>query len=168
MNSLGERAMSRQVRQYHLTTQWSFAAPIGPVWAELSRPEGWPAWWRGIVRVQVLEQGATNGVGAYRRIDWQGAIPSRRTFNIRTVRVEPRALIESVADGSITGVGRWQLRRVGAVTQVRHDWIVNVPLSGVPVLAAVEGLLFRLNHRSLMDAGRRGLAGRVAAYDTHK
>jgi uncharacterized protein YndB with AHSA1/START domain len=153
--------MTAQVTQYHLTTRWSLDAPVGAVWTELSRPEGWPAWWKGIIAVHLLEQGDGSGMGAYRRITWQGVLPSRLTFNMRTVKVQPRALIESVADGQLTGVGRWQLTRTAAGTEVRHDWIVNVPLPDIPIIGAIAGFLFKWNHRSLMKAGRRGLESRV-------
>jgi len=83
------------------------------------------------------------------------------TFNQRTVRIQPRALIESVADGQLTGVGRWQLTRAGSGTEVQHDWIVNVPLPKIPIVGAIAGLLFKWNHRALMEAGRRGLESRV-------
>jgi hypothetical protein len=165
--------MPQQVTQYHLTTRWTLAAPVGAVWTELIRPEEWPTWWKGMVAVRILEPGDGNGMGAYRRVTWRGLLRTRLTFNIRTVKIQPRALIESVADGQLTGVGRWQLTRAGAGTEVRHDWIVNVPLPAIPVVGPIVGLLFRLNHRSLMEAGRRGLAGRVGVRsgqrpDTHR
>jgi hypothetical protein len=103
-------------------------------------------------------------MGAYRRITWKGFLPSRFIFNMRTVKVQPRALIESVADGQLTGVGRWQLSRSGGGTQVQHDWIVNVPVPRFPVLGSIAGLLFKWNHRALMAAGRRGLVSRVGAH----
>jgi len=155
--------MPQHVTQYHLTTRWTLEAPVGAVWTELSRPEGWPSWWKGMLAVRLLEQGDGSGTGAYRRITWRwrGVLRSRLTFNLRTVKVQPRALIESVADGQLTGVGRWQLTRAGGATEVQHDWIVNVPLPGIPIIAGIAGLLFKWNHRSLMKAGRRGLESRV-------
>jgi Polyketide cyclase / dehydrase and lipid transport len=153
--------MLRQITQYHLRTRWSLAAPVGAVWTELSRPEGWPQWWKGMLSVRLLEQGDGNGMGAYRRIIWRGVLPARITLNLRTVKIEPRAMIESIADGQVTGVGRWQLTRAGAGTEVQHDWIVNVGVPGIPVVDAIAGLLFKWNYRSLMKAGRRGLEGRV-------
>ena len=153
--------MLQQVTQYHLTTRWTLEAPVGAVWTELSRPEMWPVWWKGMLAVRLLEQGDGSGMGAYRRITWRGVLRSRITFNLRTVKVQPRALIESVADGQLTGVGRWQLTRAGAGTEVRHDWIVNVTLPGIPIIAGIAGLLFKWNHRSLMKAGRRRLESRV-------
>jgi hypothetical protein len=152
--------MLQQVTQYHLTTRWTLEAPVGAVWSELSRPEGWPAWWKGMLAVRLLEQGDGSGTGAYRRITWRGVL-SRITYNLRTVKIQPRALIESVADGQLTGVGRWQLTRAGAGTEVQHDWIVNVTLPGIPIVAGIAGLLFKWNHRALMKAGRRGLESRV-------
>jgi len=153
--------MLQRVTQYHLTTRWTLEAPVGAVWTELSRPEAWPSWWKGMLAVHLLEQGDGNGTGAYRRITWRGVFLSRITFNQRTVRIQPRALIESVADGQLTGMGRWQLTRAGSGTQVQHDWIVNVSLPGIPIVAGIAGLLFKWNHRSLMEAGRRGLESRV-------
>jgi uncharacterized protein YndB with AHSA1/START domain len=156
--------MPQQLTQYHLTTRWSLAAPVGAVWMELSRPEGWPQWWKGMLAVHRLEQGDGSGMGAYRRITWRGFLPPRFTFNVRAVRIQPRSLIESVADGELAGVDRWQLTRTGAGTEVLHDWIVNVSLPAIPIIGAIAGLLFRLNHRALMEAGRRGLQSRVGVH----
>jgi hypothetical protein len=150
-----------QVSQYHLASRWTFTAPVGAVWAELSRPESWPSWWKGVRAVRLLEQGDGSGMGAYRRITWRGALLSSVTFNLRTVKIEPRALIEAVADGQLTGIGRWQLMRTGVVTEVQHAWIVNVNVPGVPILAGLTGMLFKWNYRFLMEAGRRGLESRV-------
>jgi uncharacterized protein YndB with AHSA1/START domain len=156
--------MDPDVTQFHLTTHWSLDAPVGSVWAELARPEAWPQWWKGMSDVHLLEEGDSSGMGAYRRITWKGVLPSRFTFNMRTVKVQPRALIESVADGQLTGVGRWQLSRSGSGTQVQHDWIVNVPVPRFPILGAIAGLLFKWNHRALMAAGRKGLVSRVGVH----
>ena len=154
-----------QVAQYHLASRWSFSAPVGAVWAELSRPELWPTWWKGVQAVRLLAHGEGGGMGAYRRITWRGLLfnllfPSV-TFNQRTVKIEPRAMIESVADGQLTGIGRWQLTRAGAVTEVEHDWIVNVNVPAVPILAGLTGMMFKWRYHSLMEAGRRGLESRV-------
>jgi len=153
--------MAPHVTQYHLASRWTFAAPVGAVWSELSRPELWPQWWKGVLAVRLLEQGDDNGMGAYRRVTWRGALVPRVTFNLRTVKIEPRALIESVADGELTGVGRWQLARAGSGTEVQHDWIVNVNVPAVPIIAGLAGVLFKWNYRLHMEAGRRGLESRV-------
>jgi len=80
--------MDPDVTQFHLTTRWSLDAPVGSVWAELARPEAWPQWWKGMSDVRLLEEGDSSGMGAYRRITWKGVLPSRFTFNMRTVKVQ--------------------------------------------------------------------------------
>jgi uncharacterized protein YndB with AHSA1/START domain len=52
---------------FHLTTQWSLAAPPLAVWDALARPEAWPSWWRAVERVEVIE--ATHFWG---RKSWSG------------------------------------------------------------------------------------------------
>jgi len=157
-------AAESAVTQFHLTTRWSFAAPVGSVWSELTHPEVWPQWWKGMSDVRLLERGDSSGMGAYRRITWKGVLPAKFTYNMRTVKVQPRALIESVADGELTGVGRWQLMRSRAGTEVQYDWIVNVPVPRLPILGPIAGLIFKWNHRALMAAGRKGLQNRVGIH----
>jgi uncharacterized protein YndB with AHSA1/START domain len=153
-----------EVTRFHVMTHWSFAAPVGSVWTELTRPEAWPQWWKGISDVRLLEQGDSSGTGAYRRITWKGVLPSRITFNMRTVKVQPRALIESMVDGELMGMGRWQLTRSGTGTHVQHDWIVNLPVQRTPLLRPIAGLLFKFNYRALMAAGRKGLQRRLGVH----
>jgi hypothetical protein len=85
---------------YELITRWTFAPPVGAVWKELMHPEHWPAWWKGVCAVELLEPGNSEGLAAYRRMTWRGALPYRLTFNMRTTRIEQAELIEGVADGS--------------------------------------------------------------------
>jgi hypothetical protein len=147
--------------QYHLVTQWRLSAPVSAVWAELTHPESWPQWWKGVVSVTLLEAGDAGGVGAYRRMTWRSALPYRLTFNMRTVRIEPRSLIEAVADGELTGTGLWQLTRLGGNTEVRYDWIVDVTKRWMRTLDPIAAPLFRWNHHIVMEWGRKGLEKRV-------
>ncbi len=147
--------------QYHLVTQWKLSAPVSAVWAELTHPEGWPQWWKGVVSVALLEAGDANGVGAYRRMTWRSALPYQLTFNMRTVRVEPRSLIEAVAEGELTGTGRWELTRLGGDTDVRYDWSVAVTKPWMRTLGPLAKPLFEWNHHVVMEWGRRGLERRV-------
>ncbi len=147
--------------QYHLVTQWKLSAPVSAVWAELTHPESWPEWWKGVVAVDLLEPGDANGVGAYRRMTWRSALPYRIAFNMRTVRIEPRTVIEGVADGELSGVGRWQVTRVGSGTDVRYDWIVDVSKPWMRTLQPIAKPVFEWNHNIVMEWGRRGLERRV-------
>jgi uncharacterized protein YndB with AHSA1/START domain len=52
--------------QFHLITEWTFEAPIEPVWQALMAPEEWPSWWRAVAKVERLVEGDADGVGAVR------------------------------------------------------------------------------------------------------
>ena len=147
--------------QYHLVTRWKLSAPVSAVWAELLHPESWPQWWKGVIAVTLLEPGDSNGIGACRRMTWRSALPYRLTFNMRTVSIEPRSLIEAVAEGEITGTGLWQLTRVGGGTDVRYDWIVDVTKPWMRTLHPIARPLFSWNHNVVMEWGRKGLERRV-------
>jgi hypothetical protein len=147
--------------QYHVTTRWSVRAPVGAVWTELTRPEAWPDWWKGVLAVDLLEAGDSNGLGAYRRMTCRAALPGRISFNMRTVRLEPRTVIEVMADGELSGPSRWQLTRTGNGTDVRYDWIVTVTKQRAPALALFAKPLFEWNHGVIMNWGRKGLERRV-------
>lgn len=43
--------------KFHLTTDWSFAAPRAAVWQVLCAVEDWPAWWRAVANVDRLDDG---------------------------------------------------------------------------------------------------------------
>ena len=109
----------------HLVTKWGLAAPPAAVWEALTKPEDWPAWWRAVEQVELIEPGDANGLGAYSRFTWRTALPYRVRFSMRITRVEPMSVIEGWADGELSGVGRWTLTPHGEGTGVRYDWYVK-------------------------------------------
>jgi hypothetical protein len=147
---------------FHLTTQWELAAAPVVVWDALAKPQDWPAWWRAVERVELIEPGDADGVGAYRRLTWRTALPYRIAFNMRTVRVEKPVLIEGRADGELAGTGRWTLAPAGTGTQVRYDWIVEVTKPWMRLIAPLARPVFAWNHNVVMEWGRRGLQRKLA------
>jgi uncharacterized protein YndB with AHSA1/START domain len=144
-------------QQFHLVTQWTFASAPVAVWAALIEPEQWPAWWRAVKKVELIEPGDAGGVGAYRRFTWRTALPYTITFNMRTVRIEPLALIEGEADGELTGTGTWTLTPAKGGTQVCYDWIVDATKPWMRLSAPLLGPLFAWNHNKVMQWGYEGL-----------
>jgi uncharacterized protein YndB with AHSA1/START domain len=142
---------------YEFVTRWSVDAPIDAVWAKISEPEQWPEWWRGVKAVRLLEAGDAEGAGAYRRFTWRSRLPYDLTFNMRTARVERPHLIEGVADGELTGFGRWRLAPDGLRTRVRYDWQVEATKPWMRILAPVARPLFAWNHDVVMRWGLDGL-----------
>jgi hypothetical protein len=148
--------------QFHLVTQWVMAAPPVSVWEALSKPEGWPTWWRAVERVELIEPGDASGLGAYRRFTWRTALPYTIVFNMRTTRIEPLSIIEGRADGELDGTGRWTLSPGGTGTLVRYDWIVEMTRPWMRVLAVLRPV-FAWNHNKVMEWGREGLERRLGA-----
>jgi hypothetical protein len=148
---------------FHLITDWTLAAPCRAVWNELVKPEDWPSWWPAVERVDLLEPGDEDGVGALRRMTWRTALPYSLTFDMRTVRVQPMTLIEGHAQGELTGVGRWTIEDGGAQTRVRYDWRVEVTQPWMRLVAPLARPVFAWNHGVVMGWGRDGISRRLAA-----
>jgi hypothetical protein len=148
---------------FHLITDWSLAAPREAVWRALIAPEEWPSWWRAVAAVERLAAGDADGVGAVRRMTWRTALPYTLTFDMRTIRVEPMALIEGRAAGELSGLGRWRLSGDGARTNACYEWIVDVTKPWQRLLAPVLRPVFTWNHNVVMRWGEADLAHRLAA-----
>lgn len=157
------------MRRFSLATLWHLEAPIQPVWDALVAVDQWPAWWRFVQSVQELEPGDVNGLGALRRYTWSSRLPYRLTFVMRVTQVTPPVALEGVADGDLTGSGRWQLAPSGETTRVRYDWNVAATKPWMQHLAPLFAPLFRWNHHQVMAEGGRGLARhlgvRLLAFD---
>lgn len=142
---------------FHLVTEWRLDAPIDRVWALLTAVEDWPGWWKAVKQVELVQAGDANGIGAVRRMTWRTALPYALSFDMRTMRMEPEALIEGEASGELEGLGCWTLRVEGATTCVRYDWIVAVGKPWMRVLAPVLRPVFAWNHGIVMGWGLAGI-----------
>ena len=149
--------------EFHLTTDWAFDAPLEPVWQALMAPEQWPAWWRAVEKVERLQAGDADGVGAVRRITWRTALPYTLSFAMRVTRVEPMTLIEGRAEGELDGIGRWTLCPDAGRTYVRYDWIVEVTKPWMRRAAPLLRPVFAWNHGKVMGWGYEGLTRKLTA-----
>jgi hypothetical protein len=73
---------------YEFVTVWRFESPLEPVWELVSRAEEWPAWWRGVLKVEQLQEGGAARVGGVSRFTWKSRLPYLLTFEMETTRVE--------------------------------------------------------------------------------
>ena len=146
---------------YSFVTLWRFRSPLEPVWETIYRSEDWPAWWRGVERVERVEPGDDAGLGALQLYTWRSRLPYRLAFHMRLTRVEPLSLIEGEAVGELTGTGRWQMTHEAGVTRVRYDWNVRTTRPWMNLLAPVARPLFKWNHDVVMDWGADGLARKL-------
>jgi hypothetical protein len=153
--------------RYELATDWYLEAPVERVWDAIFDVASWPKWWSYVLQVEQMEPGDASGVGAVRRFTWGSALPYQLSFTMRTTVVQRPHVLEAVAEGELTGVGRWTLESQGAATRVRYDWEVTTSRAWMNVMAPVLGPMFRWNHGQVMSAGGRGLAQYLRERATH-
>jgi len=147
---------------YRFVTDWTFHATPDEVWDELMRAEEWPTWWKGVLSVDLIEPGDSDGVGAYRRMVWRSRLPYMLRFNSRTVAIDRPRCAEGVADGDLNGVGRWTLTPTATGTHVRYEWNVETTKAWMRWFAPVARPFFAWNHDVIMRWGYEGLSKRLA------
>jgi uncharacterized protein YndB with AHSA1/START domain len=150
------------VASYSFLTTWILDAPRGNVWDAIYEIEQWPAWWRGVRRVDKLEPGNGDGVGALYRHEWRSVIPYPVRFETRITSVERPFLIEARADGELAGTGRWRFFD-GRETAVTYEWNVQTTRPWMNFLAPIARPVFRWNHNVVMHQGAQGLADLLGA-----
>jgi len=147
---------------YSFLTTWILEAPRDDVWEAIYEIERWPEWWRGVRRVERLEQGADGGIGALYRHEWRSVIPYPVRFETRITRIERPHLIEADADGELAGSGRWRLHGERETT-VTYEWDVRTTKAWMNLVAPLAGPIFRWNHNVVMHQGGQGLADLLGA-----
>lgn len=143
---------------FDLVSHWQLAAPPPRVWAALSRPEQWPAWWPYVRRVQTLAEGQPGGVGRVRRIEWATRLPYRLCLDVEATEVLPGERLRGRSRGTLDGEGLWLLQPLDGGTLVTYLWRVRLDRAWMRWAAPLLAPLFRWNHEAVMRAGGRGLA----------
>ncbi|MEO6394776.1 MAG: SRPBCC family protein [Devosia sp.] len=146
----------------HLVSDWHLKAPLERVWAELSHPDDWPAWWRAVKRVEMVAPGDGTGIGAVRNFTWGTALPYQLHFEMTATRVEPMTLLEGRARGELDGTGLWTLEPEAEGTHVRYEWNIDVTVPWQVALAPLLRPVFAWNHNVVMGWGEADLKTRLA------
>ncbi len=146
---------------YAFLSIWELETSIEEVWDIIRAVEDYPAWFPSVKRVELLQGGDAEGVGAVTRSWWSTALPYGFAFDLRTTRVEAPRLLEVAASGDLVGTGRWELDERGGVTSIRYFWSVRPAKRWMNLLAPIARPAFSWNHAAVMHAGGRGLAQRL-------
>ncbi|MFF8728613.1 SRPBCC family protein [Streptomyces sp. NPDC015171] len=142
---------------YRFRSLWSLPAPPAAVYAALERAEDYPRWWPQVRSV-------TRGNGGTGVITIRSVLPYALTSTMRQTRRDPAAgVLEVALSGDVDGWARWTVTAGGPGTLARYDQEVDVGKALLRLLAVPGRPLFRLNHRLMMRAGRRGLLRHLRA-----
>ncbi|TQJ47766.1 MULTISPECIES: SRPBCC family protein [Streptomyces] len=143
--------------RYRFRSLWALPAPPARVYDALERAEDYPRWWRQVREVNQVD--AATGVIRVRSL-----LPYDLTFTAREVRRDAAAgVLEIAMTGDIDGWARWTVTAVGSGTLARYEQVVQVNKPLLRRIAVPGRPVFRLNHRLMMRAGRRGLAAYLEA-----
>lgn len=142
---------------YRFQTVWWTPAVIGQVWDTLADYSAWPAWWRGIQKVEVLRRGDESGAGTVLRQVWRSRLPYTLGFDLEMLRIESGRLLEGRASGDLVGACKWTFTPLDGGTEIRFDvnvqlgrWWMNLPVPFAPRIV-------RANFEAIMHWGREGL-----------
>ncbi|MFI1925100.1 MULTISPECIES: SRPBCC family protein [unclassified Streptomyces] len=143
--------------RYRFRSLWALPAPPARVYDALERAEDYPRWWRQVREVNQVD--ATTGVIRVRSL-----LPYDLTFTAREVRRDAAAgVLEIAMTGDLDGWARWTVTAAGSGTLARYEQVVQVNKPLLRRFAVPGRPVFRLNHRLMMRAGRRGLAAYLEA-----
>ncbi len=143
---------------YSFLTTWLLEAPRERVWEVLRDTAGWPAWWRGVVRVEQRGEPRSDGVGGRHLVEWRSRVPYSVEFEFEVERVEAPLRMEGHASGDLDGRGCWRLYEEGGVTAVVYEWDVRTTKAWMNLVAPIARPIFEWNHDAVMRCGGQGLA----------
>lgn len=146
---------------YSFVTEWLFDAPVERVFAEIQAAEDWPAFWKGVRRVEVLSRPEHGLVGTRTRNTWRSVLPYTLTFDAEVIAAEAPRRLELRADGELSGSGRWELEPTASGTRVTYHWNVATTRAWMNLLAPLLRPLFKWNHDVVMHWGYQGLRKRL-------
>ncbi|MET8167237.1 SRPBCC family protein [Streptomyces sp. NPDC005329] len=143
--------------RYRFRSLWALPAPPARVYDALERVEDYPRWWRQVREVNRVD--SATGVLRIRSL-----LPYDITVTACEVRRDAAAgVLEVAMTGDLDGWARWTVTAEGSGTLARYDQVVQVDKPLLRWLAVPGRPAFRLNHRLMMRAGRRGLAAYLEA-----
>ena len=145
---------------YEFLTTWCVDAPIETVFEVLHDSAGYPRWWKGVQRVELLEPGDAIGLGERDHFTWRSVLPYSLGFDLRVTRVERPYVIEGHATGELEGTGAWRLYD-GQGTAIVYDWRVRTTKAWMNIFGPLARPAFTWNHDLVMRQGGEGLAAEL-------
>ncbi|MES2430293.1 MAG: SRPBCC family protein [Bacteroidota bacterium] len=151
-----------QNRSYSFVTIWKLRSSLQEVWHIIYEQEKWPEWWKGVLKVEVLEEGDENDIGKRMRLTWRSILPYNLVFDIISSNIEEPFFMEGVAySGELQGKGLWHFKEEDGITTVQYNWDVKTTKKWMNIFAPLLRPLFKWNHDVVMKWGAKGLAKKL-------
>ncbi|OIK00644.1 SRPBCC family protein [Streptomyces colonosanans] len=142
---------------YRFRCVWALPVPADRVYAALERAEDYPRWWPQVRAVTRVDDASAV-------ITIRSLLPYDMAFSARRTRCDPAAgVLEATLSGDLEGWVRWTVTAAGSGALVRYDQVVDVNKPLLRRFAVPGRPVFRVNHRLMMRAGRRGLGAYLEA-----
>lgn len=148
---------------YSFITTWKIKADLPRVWEVLYNQEAWPGWWKGVKKVEALQEGDSGHIGKKMRYTWKSLLPYTLSFDMTSVHIIPHSYMEGHASGELEGVGKWYFNEAQGVTTIQYSWEVNTTKKWMNLLTPVLKPAFKWNHDVVMRWGAAGLAKKLNA-----
>jgi uncharacterized protein YndB with AHSA1/START domain len=144
---------------FHFVTDWTFVAPIDPVWKIITDVGRLPEWWPMFKQAALRGEDRTLRVGQTVDCVVRAALPYSLRFSLEITDLVPPTKMRLQSRGDLSGWGQWDLRAEGDKTAVIYTWDVSLTR---PVLAVLSGLPFaratlQRNHDVVMSQGFENL-----------
>lgn len=150
------------VRTYDFRDTWDVAATPERVWALISDPTSYPAWWPIYLDARVVDD--RGGVGSVAALRFRVTLPYTLAIETTCTRSEPPRRLEGTVAGDIEGRWRWSLEPMpDGGTRVVFEETVVVRRWLLALIAPLVAPLFALNHRVAAERGAKGMQDHLAA-----
>ena len=151
------------MEKYSFTTRWKIKAPAEQVWNAIYESTEWPGWWKGVIAVEIVEEGDEYGVNGIRTYTWKSALPYKLSFQMKLVEKNEPKYMHGVAFGELEGEGEWFFEQHGDTTHVQYSWNVFTNKAWMNYFSFLLKPAFKYNHDVVMRWGAEGLAKKLNA-----
>ena len=116
--------------QYSFITKWEIEAPLQQVWDAIYNSLEWPQWWKGVISVEEIEKGDSNGINGVKVYTWKSVLPYKLKFTMQLTENEPLKRLKGIAFGKLEGQGEWTFNEKNGIIQIQYNWDVYTKKPG--------------------------------------
>jgi hypothetical protein len=158
---------------YVFQTRWRVESTREEVYRIIEDVPEFARWWPAVwLKVETINQGDADGLGATYRLTTKGWLPYLLHWTSRTIEKQFPERIALEAAGDFRGGGVWTFIQDGAFVDMNYDWKISADKPLLRRLSFLLKPLFRFNHNWAMAKGlvslERELARRHAASEEER